>query len=557
MTARWTADRSRDLLADGRVDEALAVLEPALAVEPADPALLCALGECHLVADRPAHAAAVFERAVQCGATAAWHGLGCARLALQEYGTALEALARAAADDPALEIRYRLGDALFHLGRVDAACAHFRAAAGSSTPATSAMARRALANIVPSSGAAGHAEVLAARRAWLADLPLPDMPPPRPRPGEKLRIAYLSSVFGSRNYMMPVLGMIARHDRSRFEVHLLCDGPEPTEACGYRAHAEDRIWQVAGASNDRLCAAIAEAGIDVLVDMNGYTRPDRLAVSIARPARVVVGWVNMFATTGSAAFDALVGDGAVIRPEEEAFYPEPIHRVPGSYLAFEVNFRTPAVVAPPSVATGAITFGSLASQYKLDDAVMGAWAAILRAAPTARLVLRNAALSDASNQAHLRSRFTGIDADRITLLGRAPHEVFLATYDGIDVALDTFPYSGGTTTTEALWQGVPVLTLDGDRWAARTSASLLRAAGWTIGWRPTPVPMWTGRSDWRRTRRPLPGCNPCGMACATGCARRRPATWRGFAGRWRRFTSSLLRRTSGAGRLVSPARPAP
>ena len=122
----------------------------------------------------------------------------------------------------------------------------------------------------------------------------------------------------------------------------------------------------------------------------------------------------------------------------------------------------------------------------MNDLTLGLWARILRAAPTARLLVRAPTLGDPSNRDHLRARFTnlGIADERIDLEGGAAHFDFLRSYDRIDIALDTFPYNGGTTTTEALWQGVPVLTYAGDRWVARTSASLLRAAGldeWIAG----------------------------------------------------------------------------
>jgi predicted O-linked N-acetylglucosamine transferase (SPINDLY family) len=115
----------------------------------------------------------------------------------------------------------------------------------------------------------------------------------------------------------------------------------------------------------------------------------------------------------------------------------------------------------------------------LTDAVLGAWAQILLGAPGTRLFLKNATLDDVSVRDDLMSRLVGrgIAAERVTLQGRSPHFDFLDAYRHVDIALDTFPYNGGTTTTEALWQGVPVLTFDGDRWASRTSASLLHAAG--------------------------------------------------------------------------------
>jgi protein O-GlcNAc transferase len=194
---------------------------------------------------------------------------------------------------------------------------------------------------------------------------------------------------------------------------------------------------------------------------------------------VIIGWFNMYATTGIGAFDYIVGDDAVIPENEERFYSERVVRVPGSYLAFSVLYPVPDVAPPPCLATGNLTFGSFGSQYKLTDEVIGAWATILRRAPGSRLLLKNRALADASNQAALRRRFRchNIPAERVLLDGPDEHWQFLAAYARIDIALDTFPYNGGTTTTEALWQGVPVLTFNGDRWVSRTSRSLLLAAG--------------------------------------------------------------------------------
>ena len=443
-----------------------------------DRSTMCSAADDHLVAGRPEQAIPLYLRALEAGDHAAWHGLGCARLAQRAYGAAAAALQQAVARAPDPERRCQLGSALFQLGRVDDAIAQFRPGMSPEMPEVASMAAGTIACIIPGASV-DHAEVLAARRAWLSGLPVPT-PAKAPRPpGDKLRIGYMSAFFGDRNWMKPVWGVINNHDRSRFELHMFSDGTDPSADSGYREHDTDRIYSIdglRGLDNAGLASLIAEVGIDVLVDLNGYSFQDRLPVPLSRPAPVVVGWFNMFATTGSTAFDWLVGDASVIRQEEEAFYPERIYRVPGSYLAFDVTYATPDIGPPPSVQNGFLTFGCLGSQYKLTDAVLAAWATILRAAPGSRLLLRNAALSDPSTRDDLSARL-GVEPSRLALLGRAPHEEFLATYARIDVALDTFPYNGGTTTSEALWQGVPVLSFDGDRWASRTSRSLLLAAG--------------------------------------------------------------------------------
>jgi protein O-GlcNAc transferase len=153
--------------------------------------------------------------------------------------------------------------------------------------------------------------------------------------------------------------------------------------------------------------------------------------------------------------------------------------VPGSYLAFEVRYPVPEVASPPVLRNGWLTFGSFASAHKITDPVVAAWSRILLGTPAARLLLRGQTLDEPSNGAALMARFArhGVAPNRLTLSGGAEHFEFLRGYDAVDIALDTFPYNGGTTTTEALWQGVPVLTFNGDRWVSRTSRSLLLAAG--------------------------------------------------------------------------------
>jgi predicted O-linked N-acetylglucosamine transferase (SPINDLY family) len=155
-------------------------------------------------------------------------------------------------------------------------------------------------------------------------------------------------------------------------------------------------------------------------------------------------------------------------------------RVPGTYLAFEVLYAVPDVAPPPCCSNAAaFTFGALTSSYKLNESTLGAWARVLRSAPGSRMLIRTSTLAESSNRDHLLARFAalGIARERLDIEGGAAHFEFLQSYDRIDVALDMFPYSGGTTTSEALWQGVPVLTCGGDRWVARTSESLLRASG--------------------------------------------------------------------------------
>lgn len=471
-----------ELLAAGPDERTLGLLEAAACRFPDHAGIATRLADALQLAARLPEAEAAYARALALDAEQfdPWFGLGCCLRARLAYGAAEAAFGQALRLNPAHpQALANLGEVLFETGRVDAAIARYGAALGLGDGAVDALARRNVAIMIPGSPAAGNATVLAVRRSFAAGLPRAARPAAPARAGRKLRVAYISSYFGGAHWMKPVFAVINRHDRARFAIHLIADGALPSAEGGWRGHAEDTVWRVRGLDNATLAARIAEAGIDVLIDLNGYSVPDRLGLFARRPAPVQLGWFNMFATTGTDAFDALIGDEAVLPPEEERFYSERILRVPGSYLAFEVAYPVPDVEPPPSLSAGAITFGSLCSAIKLTDPVIAAWGRILRGAPQARLLLRHGTLEDASNQDLLRARFAqqGVDPARLTLEGRAPHLDFLATYARVDIALDTFPYNGGTTTTEALWQGVPVLSFNGDRWASRTSRSLLLAAG--------------------------------------------------------------------------------
>jgi protein O-GlcNAc transferase len=413
---------------------------------------------------------------------AAWYGLGGVRLRARAYGEASDALRRAVRLRPDDVAAWGLlAEVLFKLGDVEPAIDAYRRAAAE--PSMRAVAEENLAIIMPGSASAGNADVLAARRDYGRRLAAGISPlerPARPPSGGKLRIGYVSAFFDSANWMKPVYGVINRHDRDRFEVHLVSLGGDPSAAAGYLDHAHDVIWRADSSDDETVARRLAAAGIDVLVDLNAYSAPKWLRLFLRRPAPLQLGWFNSFATSGLDCFDGMIGDDAVIPATEERFYTERVLRVRGTYLAFEVLYAVPDVAPPPCSSNGGrLTFGALASAYKLNDLTLGIWARILQSAPTSRLLVRAPTLGDPSNRDHLRARFArfGIAHERIDLEGGAAHVDFLRSYDRIDIALDTFPYNGGTTTTEALWQGVPVLSYAGDRWVARTSASLLRAAG--------------------------------------------------------------------------------
>jgi protein O-GlcNAc transferase len=219
--------------------------------------------------------------------------------------------------------------------------------------------------------------------------------------------------------------------------------------------------------------------LHVLLDLSGHTGNHRLPVFARRPAPVQASWLGYFATTGLTQMDYLLGDPHVTPQDEEWQFTERVWRLPESYLCFTPPNEPLAVAALPALNSGAPTFGCFNNLAKMNDAVVTVWARILAAVPNSRVLLKTAQLSDPQSIATTRQRFAahGIAAERLQFEGFSARADLLATYHRVDVALDPFPYPGGTTSVEALWMGVPVLTRKGDRFLSHVGESIARNAG--------------------------------------------------------------------------------
>lgn len=468
----------------GRTAEAIDFYKQAIAQTPDNAALQRCLADALHASGRVDEAATAYRQALTLApddGDALW-GLTCALTTLGEYAEAAEHLRRvvAAAPDWA-EARHNLARALHELGETDAAIDAFRVAAERlAAPETSL---GAIATIIPGAPSANNRSILEARRSLGARATEKPLDLTASRAGKKspkrLRVGYVSSFFRDRNWMKQVWALINHHDRSKVQLHLFSDDPESTIGEEYQRSADDHFHDISRATNLEAAQAIAAQDLDVLVDLNGYSKLSRLPLFFHRPAPVIVAWYNMYATSGLSCFDYLIGDDTVIPPEEEAEYSERILRVPGGYLPLEIGYKVPDIVSPPCLERGFIAFGCLAPQYKITPPVIEAYAGILKQSPTSRLTFKNRFLRFPSHQQYLKQRFEkhGVSAERILTDGPAEHFDFLAKYGEIDLALDTFPYNGGTTTMECLWQGVPMLCFHGDRWASRISASILAHAG--------------------------------------------------------------------------------
>jgi len=296
---------------------------------------------------------------------------------------------------------------------------------------------------------------------------------------ERLRVGLVSGDLGEHPVGYFLQGLLAQFDRSRLEVF------------AYPTHRRsdvltDRIrsyctgWTPLYGHDDAAAARLIHAdGVHVLFDLAGHSAHNRLPVFAYRPAPVQATWLGYFATTGVAEIDYLLADPVSVPPEHRGHFSEAIWYLPETRLCFAPPSFDIPVTPAPAVAGGTVTFGSFQDLTKVNDAVLALWARVLISLPGARLRLQNRQLADAAVRRQLGQRLQalGVAADRVSMHGPQPREGYLAAHAEVDLILDTFPFPGGTTTCEALWMGVPTLTLAGDRLIGLQGASLLTAAG--------------------------------------------------------------------------------
>ncbi|MFQ5642932.1 MAG: tetratricopeptide repeat protein [Thiogranum sp.] len=303
----------------------------------------------------------------------------------------------------------------------------------------------------------------------------------KPDPQRRLRVGYVSPDLCEHSVARFLEPVLSRHDRKQFEVTCYSDVAHPdattTRLRGLCAH-----WrETSGLSHEQLAECIRKDRIDILVDLTGHTAHNRLPMFARKPAPIQVTWLGYPNTTGLSAIDFRLTDARADPPgDTEALHTETLVRLPFGFLCYGAPQDAPETGQPPSQSAGHVTFGSFNNLAKTTPEVIRVWSRILAAVPDSRLLLKSRATGDPGARQQLLSRFgkLGINSERIGFLDPLPsHYAHLSAYRQIDIALDTFPYNGTTTTCEALWMGVPVITLAGRVHAARVGASLLAQVG--------------------------------------------------------------------------------
>lgn len=302
--------------------------------------------------------------------------------------------------------------------------------------------------------------------------------PERRQPRARLRIGYVSPDFREHSVSFFFLPLLEHHDRERYEIFCYSNVAKPDAVTARTQSLCDQWRDITRLDDEAVAAQVRSDGIDILVDLAGHYGGNRLGVFARRPAPVQVTWLGYANTTGLDTIDYRLTD-AIADPEGESdrWNREQLWRLPGHFLCYQPPSEEVEVQPGPVGRGEPFTFGSFNNLAKLNGEVIALWAELLREAPAARLLLKSVMLVHPEEGAAIHEQFArhGVDPARVELMGvKSGLAAHLATYHRVDVALDPFPYNGTTTTYEALWMGVPVITLVGNRHAARVGASILR-----------------------------------------------------------------------------------
>ena len=302
-------------------------------------------------------------------------------------------------------------------------------------------------------------------------------------PGKRLKIGYVSADLRAHAVAYFIEPVLAQHDREQVEVYCYYNRAA-RDVVTQRLQAQVGHWREISASNDDdVAKLIREDGIDILIDLAGHSAGNRLGVFARKPAPVQATWLGYLSTTGLRSMDYRITDVSADPPGlTERYYTEQLVRLPDSFVCYQPLDHTPVVDALPALKNGHITFGSFNNLAKMSPEVRALWARVLLAVPGSRLMIKTKGLGDAQLRQQLVEDFARHDVpeDRLELVSwDDAYLQHLNQYNQVDIGLDPFPCNGGTTSFDAMWMGVPVVTLAGDRFISRMGVSMLTSLGLT------------------------------------------------------------------------------
>lgn len=473
------------LVSLGRYKEALKGFSRAAALDPADPTPVSNMGVAFLKLGRADQALLCQKKAVAIDPD---YALGHQRLGemLDRNGEITQAVAslRRAMHlvPPTPEGLAGLGSALLKRGEMDEAISALREAARLLPDHPSVVGNLCLTLLY---GDRETPESLwEAHRGWAIRFGKPPGPVAPHRndrdPHRRLRVGYVSPDMREHSVAHFLEPLLASHDREQVAVFAYSELAAP-DARTARFKALCDGWRdTVGVPDNVLAEQVRTDEIDVLVDLAGHFNNNRLTLFSRRPAPVQVSWLGYPATTGLDVMDARISDADLTPSDGPERWSESLVRLPRPYLAYQPQDVAPEVEPPPCLASERVTFGSFNNLSKVGAVTIALWARILAAVPGSRLLLKSSGGIDPDSAAEFSKRFGlhGVAPDRVEVIGWIDDPAgHLGLYRRVDIGLDPHPYNGTTTTCEALWMGVPVVSLAGDMSRSRNGVTLLRSVG--------------------------------------------------------------------------------
>lgn len=470
----------------GRYAEAAACLRQATALAPDQAAIWLNLGAaCHELRLYD-EAVSAFRRAlkIEPNRPEAHNSLGNTLLSQGLLSQAQHAFCEALKINPQYAAAHdNLGRALRLRGRPEEALLHFRTALRfNPRPSTHS---NLLYSLNFSDGIPPQ-DVFSEHRKWAKlyaheSALKPVLQPPGLRSYSRIRLGYVSADFNHHAVSYFFESVLETHDRAQFEV-ICYSNVRAVDHVTQRLKSKADLWRdICLLDDEKAVELIRSDNVDILVDLSGHTAHNRLLVFAKKPARIQVTWLGYPNTTGLKAIDYRLTD-AVSDPlgQAENFYSEKLWRMPEVFSCYRPSEESPLVAPPPSLAIGYITFGSFNNFAKINRTLLSLWSDLLVRLPSSRLILKAHSLADPETATEVRAHFAAhhLDPSRIEFNS---HHLSVAAqldfYRKVDIALDSFPYNGTTTTCEALWMGVPLVTMAGKTHVSRVTASMLTHLG--------------------------------------------------------------------------------
>ncbi|MEE2761695.1 MAG: tetratricopeptide repeat protein, partial [Pseudomonadota bacterium] len=431
----------------GRPEEAIECFATALSIDETHVQALSNKGSALLDLDCPEEAAAVLERAIKLAPEYAdgFSNLGNAYVAMGDSSRGIETYGAAIKLRPGAAVfHYNLGNALLDTGQIQSAMASYRKSLALNPEQPHLRSNLLYCSLYDVE--ANLQSLKQMHKTWAmghVKQPTESLHSHTFEPDKRLRLGFISADFGQHPIGYFTVLPIENLDRGQTEIFCYSERANSDHMTKRIKAASDKWIDCRNTGDAELAACIRDDGIDVLFDISGLSRGNRLGVFALKPAPLQVNWtIGYPSTTGITAMDAILSDSRHIPPGDETEFEESLAFLPNGHFCFDPPADAPDVQPLPAKANGFVTFGSFNQPRKTNSHVLDAWARILAEVPHSRLLLAYAGMDDSANRKRIEDNL-GECATRVEILGRVNRHEVLARYNRIDIGLDTFPYSGG------------------------------------------------------------------------------------------------------------------